>query len=147
MEIKRVGRRDSSPRKKKAAAKVNLKHSVFFATLQEYEAKDAGGSLEDFIAAVDEAAQNLLKERTIANLRRYREAVREFMKKVVAGSYQIKGSRRWDRRGNRKVLYLIEKVNHSLEGLAAMVLKKQADTMKVMAALDEIRGLLLDLYY
>lgn len=41
MEIKRVGRRGSSERKK-AAAKVNLKHSVFFETLQEYEAKNTG---------------------------------------------------------------------------------------------------------
>ena len=146
MEIKRVGRRGSSERKK-AAAKVNLKHSVFFETLQEYEAKNTGGSLEDYIAAVDEAAQNLIKERTLANLRRYREAVREFMKKVVAGSYQVKGSRRWDGRGNRKVFYLVEKVNYSLEQLATMVLQKQTDTMRLMAALDEIRGLLLDLYY
>lgn len=147
MEIKRVGRKDSPAKKKKAGAKVNLKHSVFFATLQEYETKNAEGSLEDFIAVVDEAAQNLLQERTLANLRHYREAVREFMKKVVAGSYQVKGSHRWDGRGNRKMFYLIEKVNYSLEGLAAMVLKKQTDTMKLMAALDEIRGLLLDLYY
>ncbi len=145
MEIKRVGRRDSSQRKK-TGTRVNLKHSVFFSTLQEYEAKKVEGSLEDFIAAVDEAAQNLLKERTLANLRRYREAVREFMKKVVAGSYQVKGSHRWDGRG-RKVFYLIEKVNHSLESLATMVLQKQTGTMKLMAALDEIRGLLLDLYY
>lgn len=96
---------------------------------------------------MDEAAQNLIKERTLANLRRYREAVREFMKKVVAGSYQVKGSRRWDGRGNRKVFYLVEKVNYSLEQLATMVLQKQTDTMRLMAALDEIRGLLLDLYY
>ena len=38
MEIKRVGRRDSSQRKK-TGTRVNLKHSVFFSTLQEYEAK------------------------------------------------------------------------------------------------------------
>lgn len=148
MDIKKVGRRDSSLRKKgKAASKVNLKHSVFFDTLQEYETKDPAGNWEELMSAVDEAAQNLLQDRTLSNLRRYREAVREFMKKAVDGSYQIKGSRRWDGRGNRKAFYLIEKVNHSLEGLAAMVLKKQAGTMKLMAALDEIRGLLLDLYY
>src|SRR5690554_2042323 len=98
MEIKRVGRKDSSERKK-AAAKVNLKHSVFFATLQEYEAQNARGSLEDLIAAVEVAAQHLFRERTLANLLRYREAGREFRKKVVAGSYQVKGARRWDGRG------------------------------------------------
>ena len=94
---------------------------------------------------MDEAAQNLLKERTvpISAVTGKRSGVHE-----EGGGRELpgQGSHRWDGRG-RKVFYLIEKVNHSLESLATMVLQKQTDTMKLMAALDEIRGLLLDLYY
>jgi len=148
MDIKRVGRKSSSPLKQKEKqSKVNLKHSVFFDTLQEYEADKGKENWEQLLTAVDEAAKRLLEQRNIGNLRRYRELVREFMQKAVAGSYNVKGARRWDGRGNRKAFYLIEKVNNSLENLAAMVLKKQENTLKLMAALDEIRGLLLDFYY
>lgn len=150
MDIKRVGRKPSSPLKQKekeTQSRVNLKHSIFFDTLQEYGRDKGTENWEELLTAVDEAAKRLLKQRNIANLRRYRELVREFMRKAVAGSYNVKGARRWDGRGNRKAYYLIEKVNSSLEELAAMVLKKQENTLKLMATLDEIRGLLLDFYY
>ncbi len=148
MDIKRVGRKPSSPLKEREKqSRVNLKHTVFFDTLQEYGRDKGTEDWEELLTAVDEAARRLLKQRNLANLRRYRDLVREFLRKAVAGSYSLKGDRRWDGRGHRKVYYLIEKVNSSLEELVAMVLKKQENTLKLMAKLDEIRGLLLDLYY
>ncbi|HHU50643.1 MAG TPA: YaaR family protein, partial [Firmicutes bacterium] len=104
-------------------------------------------NLEKLMANVDETAKKLLADRSKANLRAYREAVRNFMKEAVGGSYRMKGERRWDRRGNTRILYLIERVNQNMEEVAAMVLQEQADAMAVMAKLDEIRGLLIDLYY
>lgn len=148
MRIKRTDRDSSPPIRENAQTKaVDTKHSAFFDTLQEYGERDRREGLDNLLEMIDEAAKKLLSDRSLGNLRLYRETVQSFMKEAVSASYRVRGEHRWDFRGNRRALYLVEKVNQELEELAAIVLKKQEDAIEVMAKMDEIRGLLVDLYY
>lgn len=148
MRIRRAGSDSPPPPKEKIQATgVNMKHSAFFDSLQEYERGQRYEALPELLSAVDEAAKRLCSGRNMSNLRAYREAVQEFLKEAVSGSYRVRGEYRWDRRGNRRALYLVEKVNQKLEELAIMVLKNHENAIKIMGKMDEIRGLLIDLYY
>jgi uncharacterized protein YaaR (DUF327 family) len=102
---------------------------------------------DQLLSRVDEAAQKLRTEPNMETLRSYRAAVRDFLKKAVGGSYEMKGESRWDRRGNRRVFCVVQKLNHALEELTVEVLQKNAESIDVLAKIDEIRGLLIDLYY
>ena len=126
---------------------INMKDSAFFESLQEYGSEERREGLENLLTLIDEAAKKLLSERNLGNLRLYREMVQRFMAEAVSGSYRVKEEQRWDFRGNRRAMCLIERVNRELEELAAMILKKQGDAIEIMAKMDEIRGLLVDLYY
>jgi uncharacterized protein YaaR (DUF327 family) len=148
LRVKRTGGESPPPiTERMSAQSLGRKGSAFLDTLHEQEQSHAALNLEKLLANVDDTAKKLLSDRSKANLKAYREAVRSFMKEAVGGSYRMKGERRWDRRGNARVLYLIERVNKNLEEVATMVLQKQEDAMAVMAKMDEIRGLLVDLYY
>ncbi|HBG16917.1 MAG TPA: hypothetical protein DDW93_09075 [Firmicutes bacterium] len=120
--------------------------SAFSQILKDQEGKQAD-SWEQLLQQVDETAKKLLTQPNMGNLRLYREAVRAFLKNALSGSYRLKGESRWDRRGNRRVFCIVEKINKSLEDLTTLVLQKNEEAIGVMAKIDEIRGLLVDLYY
>ena len=104
-----------------------------------------GDNLEEILAQVDQAGKELANNRGSAALKRYREAVRRFLEATVRQSFQMKDDRRWDRRGNLREYKIIVGVNQQLEELARMVLEEQTPKMQILAKLDEIRGLLVDL--
>jgi uncharacterized protein YaaR (DUF327 family) len=104
-----------------------------------------GDNLEEILAQVDQAGKELAKNRGPAALKSYREAVRRFLEATVRQSFQMKDDRRWDRRGNLREYKIIVGVNQQLEELARMVLEEQTPKMQILAKLDEIRGLLVDL--
>ncbi|NLW55148.1 MAG: YaaR family protein [Firmicutes bacterium] len=118
----------------------------FTQVLKDQEAKLAEG-WEQLLSRVDERAKHLLDQPSTENLRLYREAVRAFLKDALRGSFRMKGESRWDRRGNRRVFCVVEKINKALEDLTATVLQTNKEAIDVMAKIDEIRGLLIDLYY
>lgn len=121
-------------------------NSGFTQVLKDQEGKLAGG-WEQLLNRVDEASKHLLNQPSTENLRSYRQAVRDFLKDALQGSFRMKGESRWDRRGNRRVFCVVKKINKALEELTARVFKTNEEAIDVMAKIDEIRGLLVDLYY
>ena len=120
--------------------------SGFSQTLKTATEHQAAG-WDRLLGRIDEAAKKLLNEPSMETLRSYRAAVRDFLKEAVTGSYKMKGESRWDRRGNRRVFCVVQKLNQALEELTTEVLQKNAEPITMMAKMDEIRGLLVDLYY
>lgn len=120
--------------------------SVFSQVLQDKEGMQVE-SWEKLLSQVDEAGKKLISQRNLASLTEYRKAVRDFMKKTLTGSYRLKEENYWDRRGNRRAFCLVEKINKALEDLTATVLENHEEVIGLMGKLDEIRGLLIDLYY
>ncbi len=53
------------------------------------------------------------------------------------------GHRSWVK---QKVFITVEKINEKLEQLTKFILEKQNKNINLLATLDEIRGLLVDLY-
>lgn len=102
--------------------------------------------IEAMLERVNRAGRELIKGRGVAELKAYREAVREFLKNSVRSSYHVKSERRWDRQGNPRDYRIVAEVNRHLEELTRMVLENQAPSLQILAKLDEIRGLLVDLW-
>jgi hypothetical protein len=102
--------------------------------------------LDEVLSEIDEAAKDFLERPIYGNLLRYKELVKRFMKVVVSKLYRTRetiSSRRVD---PQKIYTLIEEVDKNLGLLTEEVLSGQADSLSLMAKIDEIRGLLVDLY-
>ena len=123
-----------------------IQQSNFSQMLKNAGEQSAAG-WDQLLSQVDEAAKKMLTHPCTETLRSYRAAVQNFLKEAISGSYRMKGESRWDRRGNRRIFCVVQKVNQALEELTTEVLQKTAKPIELMARVDEIRGLLVDLYY
>ncbi len=147
MRIKGVGQEAPPPRGERSEPALESIHQGKFSQILKTAGEQPAAGWDQLLSQVDEAAKKMLTQPSMETLRSYRAAVRDFLKEAIPGSYRMKGESRWDRRGNRRLFCVVQKINQKLEELTAAVLQKNAKPMELMAKVDEIRGLLVDLYY
>ncbi|NLW59452.1 MAG: YaaR family protein [Firmicutes bacterium] len=147
MRIKGVGAESSPPLAERGELTPEHVGKGAFKQILRTAGEQEAADWDQLLSRVDETGKRLLNEPSMATLRSYRAAVRDFLKKAIGGSYEMKEESRWDRRGNRRVFCVVQKINQTLEELTTEVLTKNADTIALLAKIDEIRGLLIDLYY
>lgn len=102
--------------------------------------------IESLLKDIEVQGQRLANNRTVRELKIYKELVKRFIRGAVKGAFRLKEQAGWDRRGKYKMYTTIEKVDAHLDELAKMVLEEQADQLTVLSKLDEIRGILVDIY-
>lgn len=95
---------------------------------------------------IDRQGQVVARRCDLLELKRYKEMVAEFMYEAVRFAFEFKKQSTLDARGRHRIYAIIKRINEKLEELTAEVLSGQADNLAVMQAIDDLRGLLLDLY-
>ena len=83
---------------------------------------------------------------TYGDLKAYRELVRSFLGEVVGRAYTLHSETGWDRKGRQKMYSTIKEIDSHLAALTEEVRGGQEKQLSVMARLDAIRGMLVDLY-
>jgi uncharacterized protein YaaR (DUF327 family) len=104
------------------------------------------GELGVLIVDVEEKGKRLYASKGRKEFEDYKAAVKKFMQRVVSGSFRMEESHGKKKDGKFVIYLTMQKVDEALENLGQMLLVGQQDSMKILAALDEIRGLLLDTY-
>jgi len=102
--------------------------------------------LQRLIQEVDRCGAKLSKSCTLIDLRDYKRAVKNFLKETLGKSYSAENKTGRDRMGRHRIYLLVKKVEESLEELSQEVLSKQKDQLAILKKIDEIRGLLVDIY-
>ncbi|MFN2364091.1 MAG: YaaR family protein [Halarsenatibacteraceae bacterium] len=102
--------------------------------------------LDTLLDYVDQYGEKLKETMDKKNLQAYKEQVKEFLKIIQKEFARTKQSFSWDNQGNLKTYMIIEKINNQMEKLQEEFIQDQADVLEVVRRIDEIRGLLLDLY-
>lgn len=101
--------------------------------------------LKNLLERIDVQAQRLSERLDIAELKRYRSLVTEFIDITVRHSSEYHREHTLDGKGRHRVFGVIKKIDAELENLTREVLKEQKDYIGVLAKLDDIRGLLVDI--
>ena len=96
--------------------------------------------------AITEIGRRLSKNMSLSDLQKYRRKIGEFLKMCITQGFSFKEERFPARYGRSKILSIIKTVNKKLIDLAEELISENRDSLRVMALVDEIRGLLLDLY-
>lgn len=136
--------RDRLSTKQAKRQRVSLRHSSFLDNLQELTVDPA--NLDIALEAIEEYAKRLRQSPTFSNLRQYKQAIRSFLKSIVTQVYSVRQRTFYERSGQRRVYLLVEQVDQQLEELTQTFLKGQVSSIDLARRLDEIRGMLLDLY-
>lgn len=95
---------------------------------------------------IEEYARRLKESPIHENLVRYKGKVRAVLRYLVQQSYVVTENSFYDPNGRRRLLMMVESIDQKLEELTRDVLNNQTSSLDLVSRLDEIRGLLLDLY-
>lgn len=102
---------------------------------------------ERLFDAVHQAGQRLLDDRTWTAAQKYREAIRRFLGKVLASANAIEVHESRQDILSRKRYYLLTEVNQSVDRLLDGLVKTQMKQIEILARLEEIEGMLIDLFH
>ena len=102
--------------------------------------------MESLFNDINNQGQVLADTLNIKELKKYKDLIQKFLDNAVNIMYHLKEQAGWDRRGRHKIYVMIETVNKELETLTKMLMSEQADKIAILAKVDEIRGLLVDIY-
>lgn len=102
--------------------------------------------LGTLLTKIDEQSNRISRNMDIREVVVYKKLISEFLKESVDSMVKFSKNSFLDRRGRHRVYAIIKKVDEEIEKLTEDVLKKEKDNIKIIKRLDDIRGLILDIY-
>lgn len=139
-ELSSVHQVDLQPVKEKEVS------DEFRFTLSQVAEEGLAERLNGLIDEITVAGKRLADHMDVHDLKKYRSLVSDFLNEVVNNSHKFSRENFLDRRGRHRVYGIVKLVNKDLDELAQEVLKKEKDHIKILDKIDEIRGLLLDIF-
>lgn len=108
----------------------------------EEESLDAV-DFDALVVAVDGAGKELLAHQDADHLKRYKDAVKKFLLAAVRKAFRVQVV---EGRGAQPKLYvMVERIELKLDDLTRAVLTSNKAPLRLLAQIEELRGLLLDL--
>ncbi len=102
-------------------------------------------TVEELLDGVFSAGDELKKLATLDRIKEYRRRVREFVKYVVSRTLAVEETTSGVNLLRRKRFTLVRVIDRKLEELAVSVLSAQREQLAILAQVDEINGMLVDL--
>jgi uncharacterized protein YaaR (DUF327 family) len=117
----------------------------FFQDLAEKEDQFYRMRMQELLQEIDGVSERLARNLNLNDLIKYKQLVQNFLKEATARAYLINQERSFTRRGARSVLVSIAKINQEVEETLNSFASKRKEPVEILAALDKIRGMLVDL--
>ncbi len=90
--------------------------------------------------------KKISKHMDVKDMKKYRTLIKEFLNEVVNRSHKFSRENFLDRRGRHRVYGIIRLIDENLDALAGELMKEEKDQIAILGKIDEIRGLLLDIF-
>jgi len=148
IELEKTGRDKKSISVKKKRSKksstVQVVQSRFYDELRFAETEDIHIEFDKLIAAISKQGEKFSKKPTAQLLKTYKSMIREFLKYVTDNMFRVE---HYTGGKLKQKIYTVTKIiDKKLSALTRLVLSQQAQNIDLLSTLDEIRGLLIDLY-
>lgn len=112
-------------------------------TLEENELK---AGLATMMEDITQQGYKLGKRMDVRDMKLYRKLIKEFINEIASHSHKFSRENFLDKKGRHRVYGIVKQVNETLDELAAELLKDEKDHIAILNKIDEIRGLLLDIF-
>ena len=139
MEISRVSR--NSPvqgEKKQISSKNEFSQNFSFAREKQNQEQ-----LQEMMDAIKKKGNRLVVTKSYSDVRAYKDSIREYLKSVLAYMYDIKKDISF---WQTQYFITVDTVDAKLEELTNMILKDEKDNLSIAGTVDEIAGLIVDIY-
>jgi len=102
--------------------------------------------LQTFLGRLEVQGKKLSETLTLGDLKDFREMVKSFLRSTFGQSRKMQEESSWDSQGRPKIMARIAQIDHALDELGKKLLDQQAKPLEVLTKIDEIRGLIVDLF-
>lgn len=102
--------------------------------------------LQTFLGRLETQGKKLAQSLSIGDLKDFRSMVKTFLRSTFGQSRSMHEESSSDSYGRPKVMTRITKIDQALEELGQQLLDRQAKPLEVLTKIDEIRGLIIDLF-
>jgi len=102
--------------------------------------------LQAFLSRLETQGKKLAHSLSIGDLKDFRDMVKSFLRSTFGQSRKMQEDTSWDYQGRPKVMARIGKIDQALDELGKQLLDDQAKPLGILTRIDEIRGLIVDLF-
>lgn len=120
--------------------------TLFSRTFTSLSQEHYADYIRQSMAQIEKQGQELARRADLQALSTYREMVRALLEETVSSSFAFHKYHQQDARGRSKVFALVQKINQELEGMAQKLLDEQAENIELLRSVDDIRGMLVDIF-
>lgn len=141
MKISKINNKTSFQNKK-----VNEKQSLpgDFSNSLDLANKDfLEKNLESMFEEIEKAGKRLISTRGVEDVREYKKRIQEYLSYIIKNAYVL---RKESGPFNYGIHIRIEVINKKLDTLTKDLIEEQRETIEIADRIEEIRGLLVDVY-
>lgn len=120
--------------------------SFRFALLSSIEENELQAHLSLMMEEITQQGNKLSRRMDVKDLQEYRKLIKEFMNEIAAHSHEFSRENFLDRKGRHRVYGIVKKINQTLDELAEELLSEEKDRISILSKIDEIKGLILDIF-
>ena len=120
--------------------------SFKFTLISNIEEQDLQARLTLMMEDIVQQGKKISKHMDVRDMRRSRALIKDFLNEVVNRSHQFSRENFLDRRGRHRVYGIVKLIDQNLDELAQELIKEEKDHLAILSKIDEIRGLLLDIF-
>jgi len=102
--------------------------------------------LNAMVDEITEQGKRLSRTPTYREMKAYKVLVQQFVQEAINNAFKLQTRSGWDRRGRQKIYTLVQQIDTTLAELAELMKEGQQNQLEILARLDAIRGMLVDLY-
>lgn len=119
------------------------KSEEFALSLDLADKEQAGQRLKDMLKDIEKIGKRLVSTRSVEDAKEYKRKIQEYLGYIVKNIYKLK---REPGPFNYGIHVRIEVINKKLDEITKQVLEEQKETIELADRIEEIRGLLVDVY-
>jgi uncharacterized protein len=124
----------------------SLEKVSFSEVMAKGRAEKAIDRLREMVSKIEDQGAILTESRTVEDLRKYKQLVKDFMDEAIKSGLQLEDRRGFTRRGKSKIYKIVEQVDKKVIELTDAVLNEQKSSLDILGLVGEIKGLLVNVY-
>ncbi len=151
IEMEKTGKDKTNVRiKKKKTQKgstgfVDIIHSRLYDELKIAETEKVYIKFDNLIEEITTQGEKFSRKPTYESLKIYKSMITEFLKYVTKNMFAVEHNTGGSRM-KQKIYTVTKIIDNKLNALTELIINQQTHNIDLLATLDEIRGLLVDLY-
>lgn len=129
-----------------SAKRREVQNKQFLEKFQNIKSDQVREHLEELFDKINVQADKISERLHLSEVIRYKNLVRKFLDVAVKNSHKFSKQNFLDRRGRHRVYSIVKNVDRELDAITKEFLKNEVDRLDIVRRLDDIRGMLLDVF-